>query len=90
VTVSSDICGADGVARLYLEGKKLGQPATREQKEMIQRILAADYEGRTVAELLQNARDAMTPAGTTAWWRSGWPVTRVSTGFCTLPTAGSR
>ena len=52
------ISEADSVARLYLEGKKLGQPATREQKEMIEGILAADYEGRTVAELLQNAHDA--------------------------------
>jgi hypothetical protein len=55
------ISEADSVARLYLEGKKLGQPATREQKEMIEGILAADYEGRTVAELLQNGHDAHVP-----------------------------
>ncbi len=55
---------ADNVARLYLEGKRLGQPATREQKEIIEGILAADYEGRTLAELLQNGHDAHDPGRT--------------------------
>lgn len=27
------VAEADGVARLYLYGKQIGQPATREQKE---------------------------------------------------------
>ena len=49
---------ADGVARLYLAGEELGQPATREQKEFIEGIIAADYDGRTVVELLQNGHDA--------------------------------
>jgi hypothetical protein len=53
---------ADNVARLYLAGKELGQPATREQKEVIEGILAADYEGRTLVELLQNGHDAHDPA----------------------------
>lgn len=52
------ISEADNVARLYLEGKRLGQPVTREQKEVIEGILAADYEGRTLVELLQNGHDA--------------------------------
>ena len=55
---------ADNVARLYLEGKRLGQPATREQKEIIEGILAADYEGRTLVELLQNGHDAHDPGRT--------------------------
>lgn len=49
---------ADSIASLYLEGERLGQPATREQKEFIQGIIAADYDGRTVVELLQNGHDA--------------------------------
>jgi hypothetical protein len=49
---------ADGVARLYLYGKEIGQPATREQKEFIEGIVATDYDGRTVVELLQNGHDA--------------------------------
>lgn len=53
---------ADSVACLYLEGERLGQPATREQKEIIEGILAADYEGRTLVELLQNGHDAHDPS----------------------------
>jgi hypothetical protein len=49
---------ADSIAELYLEGERLGQPATREQKEFIQGVIAADYDGRTVVELLQNGHDA--------------------------------
>ncbi|GIF23408.1 hypothetical protein BJ973_000234 [Actinoplanes tereljensis] len=49
---------ADSIAKLYLEGVRLGQPATREQKEFIQGVIAADYDGRTVVELLQNGHDA--------------------------------
>ncbi len=49
---------ADGVAELYLFGKKIGQPATREQKEFIEGIVATDYDGRTLIELLQNGHDA--------------------------------
>ncbi|WP_345133402.1 sacsin N-terminal ATP-binding-like domain-containing protein [Dactylosporangium darangshiense] len=49
---------ADTIAELYLEGERLGQPATREQKEFIQGVIAADYDGRTVVELLQNGHDA--------------------------------
>ncbi|MET9633845.1 hypothetical protein ABZX92_40945 [Lentzea sp. NPDC006480] len=37
---------------------ELGQPATREQKEFIEGIIASDYDGRTVVELLQNGHDA--------------------------------
>ncbi|MGH3301960.1 MAG: sacsin N-terminal ATP-binding-like domain-containing protein [Streptosporangiaceae bacterium] len=53
---------ADGVAELYLFGKKIDQPATREQKEFIEGIVATDYDGRTLIELLQNGHDAH-PAG---------------------------
>ncbi|MEV0570315.1 DUF3883 domain-containing protein [Dactylosporangium sp. NPDC050588] len=49
---------ADTIAELYLAGERLGQPATREQKEFIQGIIAADYDGRTIVELLQNGHDA--------------------------------
>ncbi|WP_344648734.1 sacsin N-terminal ATP-binding-like domain-containing protein [Cryptosporangium japonicum] len=49
---------ADSIAELYLQGDRLGQPATREQKEFIQGVIAADYDGRTVVELLQNGHDA--------------------------------
>jgi hypothetical protein len=52
------IAQADGVARLYLAGEELDQPATREQKEFIEGIVATDYDGRTVVELLQNGHDA--------------------------------
>lgn len=52
------VAEADGVARLYLYGKQIGQPATREQKEFIEGIVATDYDGRTVVELLQNGHDA--------------------------------
>lgn len=52
------IAQADGVARLYLAGEALDQPATREQKEFIEGIVATDYDGRTVVELLQNGHDA--------------------------------
>jgi hypothetical protein len=46
------------VVRLYLAGRLLDQPATREQKELIENVVATDYDGRTVIELLQNAHDA--------------------------------
>ncbi|MET7397134.1 DUF3883 domain-containing protein [Dactylosporangium sp. NPDC005572] len=49
---------ADGVAKLYLYGKEIDQPATREQKEFIEGIVATDYDGRTLVELLQNGHDA--------------------------------
>ncbi|GHH42180.1 sacsin N-terminal ATP-binding-like domain-containing protein [Lentzea cavernae] len=49
---------AESVVRLYLTGVELGQPATREQKEFIEGIIASDYDGRTVVELLQNGHDA--------------------------------
>jgi hypothetical protein len=52
------VAEADGVADLYLYGRKIGQPATREQKEFIEGIVATDYDGRTVIELLQNGHDA--------------------------------
>ncbi len=52
------VAEADGVADLYLYGRKIGQPATREQKEFIEGIVATDYDGRTVVELLQNGHDA--------------------------------
>jgi hypothetical protein len=68
------ISEADNVARLYLEGKKLGQSATREQKEIIEGILAADYEGRTLVELLQNGHDAHDPSrtgGMFEFWLAG-------------------
>lgn len=52
---------ADAVVSLYLAGVELGQPVTREQKESIESIFAADYDGRTVVELLQNGHDAHDP-----------------------------
>jgi hypothetical protein len=52
------IAEANGVAELYRFGKKIDQPATREQKEFIEGIVATDYDGRTVIELLQNGHDA--------------------------------
>jgi hypothetical protein len=52
---------ANNVALLYIAGKQLDQPATRESKEIIEGIVAADYEGRTLVELLQNGHDAHDP-----------------------------
>ncbi|MGN9805590.1 sacsin N-terminal ATP-binding-like domain-containing protein [Micromonospora sp. L32] len=52
------VAEADGVAALYRFGKEVDQPATREQKEFIEGIVATDYDGRTVVELLQNGHDA--------------------------------
>ncbi|MDI1463380.1 DUF3883 domain-containing protein [Catellatospora sp. KI3] len=49
---------ADNVARLYLFGREIGQPATLEQKAVIESVVAADYDGRTLIELLQNGHDA--------------------------------
>jgi len=49
---------ADEQARLYLYGEARGQRVTREQKEVIEGIVATDYDGRTVIELLQNGHDA--------------------------------
>ncbi|ADJ47550.1 hypothetical protein AMES_5725 [Amycolatopsis mediterranei S699] len=49
---------ADSVVAMYLAGAKYEQPVTREQKESIESIIAADYDGRTVVELLQNGHDA--------------------------------
>lgn len=49
---------ADEQARLYLYGEEHGQRVTREQKEVIEAIVATDYDGRTVIELLQNGHDA--------------------------------
>ena len=48
---------ADSVAQMYLEGRKRGQPITRELKEAIESILATDYDGRALYELLQNGHD---------------------------------
>ncbi len=52
---------AESVARMYLEGERHRQPMTREQKQFIEGIIAADYDGRTVIELLQNGHDAHPP-----------------------------
>src|SRR3954451_4055895 len=49
---------ADEQARLYLYGEEHSQRVTREQKEVIESIVATDYDGRTVIELLQNGHDA--------------------------------
>ncbi|GAB3861588.1 sacsin N-terminal ATP-binding-like domain-containing protein [Dactylosporangium cerinum] len=49
---------ADGVAQMYLDGERADQPMTRQQKEFIEGIIAADYDGRTIIELLQNGHDA--------------------------------
>jgi len=54
------VAEAEGVAKLYLYGKQIDQPATREQKEFIEGIVATDYDGRTLVELLQNGHDAHT------------------------------
>jgi hypothetical protein len=42
---------------MYLEGRKLGQPIMRELKEAIESILATDYDGRILYELMQNGHD---------------------------------
>jgi hypothetical protein len=49
---------ADAQAHVYLDSRRRGQPVTREQKEVIEGIIATDYDGRTVVELLQNGHDA--------------------------------
>ncbi|GAA0902311.1 DUF3883 domain-containing protein [Virgisporangium aurantiacum] len=49
---------AHGVAQMYLDGERADQPMTRQQKEFIEGIIAADYDGRTIIELLQNGHDA--------------------------------
>ncbi|MFD1145512.1 sacsin N-terminal ATP-binding-like domain-containing protein [Saccharothrix hoggarensis] len=47
---------------MYLKGAEVGQPMARELKETAESVLAADYDGRTVVELLQNGHDAHDPA----------------------------
>ncbi|WP_231648623.1 hypothetical protein [Saccharothrix sp. NRRL B-16348] len=42
---------------MYLKGAGVGQPMARELKETAESVLAADYDGRTVVELLQNGHD---------------------------------
>ncbi|MET7427201.1 hypothetical protein [Dactylosporangium sp. NPDC005555] len=49
---------ADGVAQMFLRGREVGQPMAREHKEIIEGIVASDYDGRTLIELLQNGHDA--------------------------------
>lgn len=46
------------VVELYLRGEELEQPDSRDQKELIEGLLAPEYHGRTVVELLQNGHDA--------------------------------
>lgn len=49
---------ADKQARLYLWGEEHDEHTTLEQKEVIESIVATDYDGRTLIELLQNGHDA--------------------------------
>lgn len=49
---------ADDYVSVYLHGRAIGQPTTLEQKALIENIVATDYDGRAVIELLQNAHDA--------------------------------
>ncbi len=46
------------VVRSYLGERELEQSSTKELKEIIENVLATDYDGRTLLELLQNAHDA--------------------------------
>src|SRR4051812_8735942 len=54
---------ANREAHLYLSGFANGHRAARELKEVIESIVATDYDGRTVVELLQNGHDAHPPGG---------------------------
>ncbi|MEU6578169.1 hypothetical protein [Streptomyces sp. NPDC046805] len=49
---------AEGIAQLFIEAERLGQPVTRELKEITEGTIAPDYHGRTLVELLQNGHDA--------------------------------
>lgn len=55
---------ADSEARMYLAGQAYDNPMTREQKDLIEGVLAPEYAGRTVLELLQNGHDAHDSART--------------------------
>jgi hypothetical protein len=46
---------------MYLHGVDLDQPAMRQAKEFIEGLVATDYDGRTIIELLQNSHDAHDP-----------------------------
>jgi hypothetical protein len=52
---------AGSVVELYLASIALGQPVMLEQKRLTDSVIAADYDGRTVVELLQNGHDAHQP-----------------------------
>jgi hypothetical protein len=49
---------ADSYVQVYLAGRDVGQPTTREQKAFIENVLSTDYDGRALIELVQNAHDA--------------------------------
>jgi hypothetical protein len=49
---------ADNEVGVYRDGYKRGKYPTLETKQMIESIVATDYDGRTLIELLQNAHDA--------------------------------
>src|SRR4051794_13948298 len=49
---------AEREARLYLSSVDIGEPSTRETKEIIEGLVSTNYDGRTVVELLQNGHDA--------------------------------
>lgn len=49
---------ADWQVNLFLMGEKNGQRPTEQIKNVIEGIISADYHGRTVIELIQNAHDA--------------------------------
>ncbi|KQY21207.1 hypothetical protein ASD16_17930 [Cellulomonas sp. Root485] len=49
---------ADAEAKVYLTGRDEGSNATGDLKSLIEGVLAPEYAGRTVIELLQNGHDA--------------------------------
>jgi hypothetical protein len=59
---------ADGVAELYLFDKKIDQPATREQKEFIEGIVATDYDGRHVQPRPRRRREMQRDPGVSSSW----------------------
>ncbi len=53
---------ADSYVHMFLEGRRVGQAVTRETKALIESIVATDYDGRALIELIQNAHDALDPS----------------------------
>jgi len=48
----------DSYVGVYLHARSVGQETTRETKALIESVVATDYDGRALIELIQNAHDA--------------------------------